>query len=215
MSTTVRSITVEPAEFTLVDFDPAEIADIAAQVADLVGLPADLAVKIVVDETTPQGRARLGSVDPVVIEAESGAFEDARRPRQMDPQAVWDVVGRLLYRAADRTDPGFGDPPPEGELSLEEATAWDAASMGRLARRGASDQRDRRLYHFRIRHGFNDVADALFDHLWGIDVLQWHEIKRVCETTAPIRSKTPIPKAPRAGKPRPRLKKRPPRHEKD
>jgi hypothetical protein len=36
--------------------------------------------------------------------------------------------------------------------------------------------RQRRLYHFRNRHGFTDVADAVFERVWGADGLSWAEL---------------------------------------
>ena len=55
-------------------------------------------VEIEVDETSPLGRAHVVSQDPVVIEAESGAFEDPKRPRQLSPAGTADVLGRVLLR---------------------------------------------------------------------------------------------------------------------
>jgi hypothetical protein len=60
--------------------------------------------------------------------------------------------------------------------------------VGRLARLGYPAQRQRRLYHFRNRHGFSDVADAAFDRLWTGDGLTWADIQAVCAETAAMRS---------------------------
>lgn len=181
---------MEPAEFSMVRFDAAEIAEIVERIAAEIGLPADLAIEVHIDETTPLGRARLASLDPAVIEVESGAFEDAKRPRELRPWAVADVAGRLLLRLRDRLDPAFvaaGEPPADAALTLAQATAWDAYAMGRLERLGHPSQRDRRHYHFRVRHGFTDVADQAFDHLWSADRLTWAEIDALCGETAAAR----------------------------
>ena len=48
--------------------------------------------------------------------------------------------------------------------------------MGRIGRLGHRVQRQRRLYHFRNRHGFTDAADAAFDRLWSGEGLTWADI---------------------------------------
>jgi hypothetical protein len=49
-------------------------------------------------------------------------------------------------------------------------------------------QRQRRLYHFRNRHGFSDVADAAFARLWDASGLTWADIQAVCDETEASRS---------------------------
>ena len=153
----MANVTVTPEEFTMVRFDSARIRDLASAVADAVGLANDLELRIEVDEQSPLGRTRVTSFDPVTITTESGAFEDPRRIRDLSDANVQDVLGRLLMRVRDRLDPVFGDPPPDKELSVQQHTAWDAYAVGRCARLGLPTQRQRRLYHFRIRH----LRDAL------------------------------------------------------
>ena len=47
--------------------------------------------------------------------------------------------------------------------------------MGRLERLGYDVRpRSRRLYHFRNRHGFTDVADNAFKRLWAAE----HDVRR-------------------------------------
>jgi hypothetical protein len=91
------------------------------------------------------------------------------------------VLGRLLFRVRDRLDPAFGDPPADEAIGLETSTAWDAYAVGRLVRLGFRhfDDRQRRLYQFRTRHGFTDAADAAFDALWDGDGLTWADIERL------------------------------------
>jgi hypothetical protein len=182
----VTEVTVVPDAYNFVEFDRDRIAAVAAKLMDEIGVRVPL--RIEVDESTPLGRAWLASLEPLVLTVESGAFEDPKRPRQMSERSVADVLGRLLFRVADRLDPTFGDVPPDDKLSLPESTAWDAYAMGRLARLGYPAQRQRRLYHFRNRHGFSDVADAAFDRLWTGTDLTWSDLVAVCDETAAVRN---------------------------
>jgi hypothetical protein len=172
-------VTVTPETFTMVTYDAGEIASIAERLIDEIGLPSSLDVHVKVDETTPLGRARVTSLEPVTVEAESGAFEDPKKPRQLSAFGTADVLGRLLFRVSDRLDPTFGEPPVDDDLELPLAVAWDAYAVGRLGRLGYHSQRQRRLYHFRNRHGFTDAADAAFDELWTSDGLTWADIERL------------------------------------
>jgi len=172
-------VTLEPATFALVDFDPAEVVEVVEGLLDTIGL--DRPVRLEVDQTTPLVHAEVRSIDPLVLFCESGALEDPRRLRQLSRSGAENVLGRLLYRVRDRLDPAFGDPPPEGELTLQQQAAWDAYAIGRLVRQGHShfEERQRRLYQFRTRHGFSDHGDATFAALWdGVD-LTWSDIDRL------------------------------------
>ena len=97
------------------------------------------------------------------------------------------MLGRLLFRVRDRRDPTFGTPPPDAELPLRQSVAWDVYSVGRLVRLGHRhyDNRQRRLYHFRNRHGFTDAADEAFERLWTADGLSWAEIAALSDEAAP------------------------------
>jgi hypothetical protein len=172
------TVTVTPETFSLVSYDSAEIASIVTELIDAIGLPSGTDVRIEVDETTPLGRASVSSIDPLVIAVESGALEDPKRPRNLSRSGSADVLGRLLFRVRDRLDPAFGDPPEDKELTLPQSVAWDAYCVGRLVRLGFRhyDNRQRRLYHFRNRHGFSDAADDAFDKLWTSDGLSWSDI---------------------------------------
>ena len=173
------SVTVTPEEFSLVNFDAAEIKSVIEELIPAVGLPADLDVRIEVDESTPLGRATVTSYgDPVVIAVESGALEDPKRPRQVSPTGSADVLGRLLFRIRDRRSESFGDPPDDADLTMAQSVAWDVYCIGRLVRLGYKhyDNRQRRLYHFRNRHGFTDAADEAFEQLWTADDLTWSDI---------------------------------------
>ena len=172
------TVTVTPETFSLVSYDSGEIASIVSDLMAAIGLPNDLDVRIEVDESTPLGRALIASADPLVITVESGALEDPKRPRNLSRTGSADVLGRLLFRVRDRRDPEFGDPPADGDLTLPQSVAWDAYCIGRLVRLGFKhyDNRQRRLYHFRNRHGFSDAADEAFDKLWTANNMTWSDI---------------------------------------
>jgi hypothetical protein len=184
----MAQVTVTPDEWHYVAFDSGRIAAVTEKLLGEIGIDADVAVEV--DETTPMGRVSTVSLQPLVIAVESGAFEDPKRPRQLSEQAVADVLGRLLHRCRDRLDPTFGDPPPDSELTLQQSTAWDAYAVGRCARLGYPVQRQRRLYHFRNRHGFTDVADQAFARLWDGEGVTWADIEAVVAETGAAKAAT-------------------------
>ena len=174
-------IDIRPETFSMVYFDAAEVRAIVERLVVELGLPDDLSITIEIDETTPMGRATVASVDPIVITAESGAFEDVKRPRHLSVDATTDVLGKLLFAVRDRLDPGFGEPPAEDDLTLQESAAWEAYCVARLGRLGHHVQRQRRLYQFRNRHGFTDAADAAFARLWTAEHLMWADIRAISQ----------------------------------
>lgn len=176
---TVDGVTVAPGTFRLVEFDATEIAQLTRGVATAVGLPPDLAIRVEVDETNPLGRAEVLSIEPLVLELESGALEHHHRPREISVERSEDMLGRMLMRVRDRLDPAFGEPPGDLDLEFPLSVAWDAYAIGRLARLGLPHQRERRRYHFRLRHGFSDHADKIFEQLWWADGLTWADIERI------------------------------------
>ncbi|MDP1792659.1 MAG: hypothetical protein Q8K63_00870 [Acidimicrobiales bacterium] len=183
----MAKVSVEPAEFHFVLFDASEIASLVGEVADLVGL--DREVQVTIDESTPLGRSSVTSLDPIVLSVEGGAFENAKAPRHLSARSVRDVTARLLFRVSDRLSGRFDDAPIDGEVPLPLNVAWDVYAVGRAARAGVDVSKARRLYHFRNRHGFTDVADAAFETLWAGDNLSWAEIEAlVADVTA---AKTP------------------------
>jgi hypothetical protein len=183
----MAKITVIPEKFNLVYFDSGRIAELAAEVAEVVGLPADFEIRIEVDEVSPLGRTTLTSLEPATVMIEGGAFENAKKPRHMSDDDVRGVLGRMFYRIRDRVLGGFGDAPPDEQLDLQQQTAWDAYAVGRTERAGLTDQKPRRQYHFRNRHGFSDAADAVFERLWRADALTWSDIEAACAETAAAR----------------------------
>ena len=186
----MAKVSVEPSEYHFVNFDSDVIAGLVSEVSDLVGIAPDASIQIKIDETTPLGRAVVTSLDPITIEVEGGAFENAKAPRQMSERSVRDVTARLLFKVADRLSGRFDGAPPEGEVPLPHIVAWDVYAVGRAARAGIDVSRPRRLYHFRNRHGFNDVADAAFEGLWTADNLTWDDICAVVDEVAAAR--TPV-----------------------
>ena len=171
----MAKVSVTPETFELINFDSGEITRLAEQVADAVGLGADVPVSIAIDETAMQGKssARVEG-DGVVIEASGGAFESLRKAREFDEERCKSVLGHALLKARDRLDPAFGDPPADADLGVREDVAWATAIEGRLARLGIIRGRpQRRIYHFRVRHGFSDTVDRVFQQLWDTDDVTW------------------------------------------
>ena len=181
-------VEIRPTEFSMVFFDAAEIQGIVEKLVAEIGLPADLSVTVEIDETTPMGRARVASVDPLLITAESGALEDVKAPRQLSAPGTIDVLGKLLFSVRDRLDPAFGEPPADEDLTLQESVAWEVYCVGRLGRLGHPVQRQRRLYQFRNRHGFTDAADAAFERLWSTEELTWAEISATSQEALAVLS---------------------------
>jgi len=177
------AVSVTPEQFSLVTFDHDRIVELAGDVVAKVGIPGDRDVRIEVDEANPLGRVRVTSLDPITITVEGGAFEDAKRPRHLSDVSVVDVLGRHLFRVRDRLDPAFGDPPADDKLTLQQSAAWDVYAVGRCERIGFGPSKPRRLYHFRNRHGFTDVADEAFEELWNGEGLTWADIDAVCART--------------------------------
>ena len=70
------SVSVTPDEFKFVFFDGARITSVAEKLLAEIGLDRDVSIEV--DESTPLGRARVTSVDPIVLSVESGAFEDTK-----------------------------------------------------------------------------------------------------------------------------------------
>ncbi|MEO6125400.1 MAG: hypothetical protein ABIR32_16995 [Ilumatobacteraceae bacterium] len=177
--------TVIPESFAYVSFDAAGICAIADQLAASIGL-ADHEIVIEVDESTPLARTKVSIDDrqAIHIRADSGAFEDTRLPRQQSDDATATAVGRMLLRAKDRLTGGFGEAPPDDELSLAHNAAWETYCLGRLGRIGVPINRQRWLYNFRNRHGFTDAGDVAFATLWESDGLTWGELTAISDRAA-------------------------------
>jgi hypothetical protein len=172
------SVTVTPQTFNFVAYDAALIQRVAEELLESLGL-ADRDLNIEVDETTPLARTRVEVGDAISIRAESGAFEDTRRPRQQSEVATATSLGRVLLRVRDRLNGGFGDAPPDEDLTLAQVAAWETYSVGRLERLGIEVNQQRWRYNFRNRHGFTDEADEAFNRLWAGDGLTWDELEAI------------------------------------
>ena len=171
------SVSVTPQTFNFVAYDAALIQRVAEELLASLGLDQD--VHIEVDETTPLSRTRVEIGDTISIRAESGAFEDTKRPRQQSEVATATALGRLLLRVRDRLNGGFGEAPPDDQLTLAQVAAWETYSVGRLARLGIEVNTQRWRYNFRNRHGFTDDADEAFNRLWSSDGLTWGELDSI------------------------------------
>jgi len=177
-------ITVTPEEFTLVDFDHAELLALVTEVATTIGHDPAVDITVEVDQDIPLIGTQLRSIDPVDLYIEGGAMEDPKRIRQFHASGARVVVGRLLMMAMDRRSEEFGPVPGNEDIELPLSTAWNTYVVGRLARLGFPSQRQRRLYTFRNRHGFTDAADAAFDKLWNSESLTWAEVAAISESAA-------------------------------
>ena len=131
------SVTVTPQEFAYVAFDAALTQQVAESLLSSLGL-ADRDVHIEVDETTPLSRLRVEIGETTIsIRAESGAFEDTKRPRQQSETTTATSLGRVLLRVRDRLTGGFDDAPPDEDLTLAQMAAWETYCVGRLERLGS------------------------------------------------------------------------------
>ncbi len=169
------SVTVTPDKFSFVMFDAPVIADVATALLERLAM-TEYDLTIEVDETTPLARITATGDSPIVVRAESGAFEDTKRPRHMSETAIATSLARVLLRARDRMDGTFGEAPADDELSLPQIAAWETYCVGRFSRLGYPVHQQRWRYNFRNRHGFTDSGDGSFDELFGSDRLTWGEL---------------------------------------
>ncbi len=176
------TVTVTPQTFSYVFFDAELIRSIAAGLLGALGMN-DHEVFIDVDETTPLARINCTIDDAIRIHADSGAFEDTRRPRQQSETATATSLARVLLRARDRLVGGFGEAPADEELSLAQVAAWETYCIGRLRRLGVPVNQQRWRYNFRNRLGFSDATDAAFEQIWTSEGLTWGELNAICDTS--------------------------------
>ena len=177
------NVSVSPATFTFVYFDPAIIRRIAEDLVGPLGL-GDREICIEVDETTPLARINAVVGETITIRADSGAFEDTRRPRHQSETATATSLGRILYRISDRLHSGFAEAPPDDQLTLAQMAAWETYSVGRLERLGIPVNQQRWRYNFRNRHGFSDAGDGSFERLWSSDALTWGQLDSISQAAA-------------------------------
>jgi hypothetical protein len=183
------AITVLPPTFNFVHFDAEHIEALVGELLERLGM-AERNVEVRVDETTPIVRISVEDGDPLIVRADSGAFEDPRRPREMSDENVRTNTGRVLLRARDRGDGSFAAAPADDQLTLLQLATWDTYCVGRLARLGYRVFEPRWRYNFRNRHGFSDASDAIFDELWTADALTWEKLSALADTAV----STPSPR---------------------
>jgi hypothetical protein len=177
------AVTVTPEQFTYVSFDAPTIEGLLSDLLDRLGM-SDRALRVEINEASPVVSIVAEDGDPIVVRADSGAFEEPRRPRALSDDNVITNAGRVLLRLRDRSDGSFADAPAEAGLTLAQVAAWDTYSVGRLAGLGYRAHAPRWRYNFRNRHGFTDAADAAFDRIWSADRLTWAELVGISETAA-------------------------------
>jgi hypothetical protein len=172
-------VTVAPEQFTFVKYDAGEIADVVADLAARIGLSNP--IRVVVDETTPLA-AMSSTIDGtssdalITVHVESGALEDTKHFTNFNRHHAEVSLGRMLLRAHDRLRADFADAPDDEALSLQDEASWNTYVNGRLDRLGVEGNRQRWLYNFRNRFGFNDAVDARFDALWNATDLAWSDL---------------------------------------
>jgi hypothetical protein len=177
------AVTVSPQEFTFVSFDAATIESLLGDLLGRLGM-GDRNLRVEINQASPVVRISAEDGDPIVVQADSGAFEEPRRPRSLSEDNVITNTGRVLLRLRDRTDGSFADAPAEDALSLAETAAWDTYSVGRIGRLGYHVHQPRWRYNFRNRHGFSDATDAAFDRIWGADQLTWADLSAISQGAA-------------------------------
>lgn len=186
----MAKVTVTPENFELIEFDHAEVLAVAQEMADKVGLGDDVEVELEIDEAMMQPHVD-SSIDGkrIILKVTGGALEDQRQARHLDPQRARQTLGIHLMRGRDRLDPSFADAPAHADLTVQQAAAWDTYTEGRLSRLGVPGRPQRRIYHFRLRHGFSDGIDAIFQRLWDGSDLSWADIQGACDEAAELKAK--------------------------
>jgi hypothetical protein len=183
-----HSIRLTPEAFTMVKFDAGELLALAEEAATAVGVPDDVGIAIEVDEALPHplvasvAEIKDGSI---ALWFTGGAFEDPQYQAQLQPAISKTELAAALLRARDRLDGGFEDAPPDAELSERQRAIWDVYAEGRVSRLdGFTVKEPRRRYTYRLRAGFNDVADAEYEKLWAAPSLTWAGLSEIEERVA-------------------------------
>jgi hypothetical protein len=183
-----HQIRLTPEAFTMVKFDAAELLAIAEDAATAVGVPDDVGIAIEVDEALPHPLvASLVEINDgsIALWFSGGTFEDPQYQAQLHPAISRTELAAALLRARDRLDGGFEDAPPDVELSERQRAIWDVYAEGRVARlAGFTVKEPRRRYTYRLRCGFNDVADAEYERLWVTPSLTWAQLGEIEERLA-------------------------------
>lgn len=176
-------ISLVPEAFTLVKYDAGSLLAIAQDAATAVGVPDDVSIAIEVDEALPGPLiASASEAEPGKLSFwfSGGCFEDPKRQAELQPELSRTELGAAFLRGRDRLDGGFEDAPGDGEISPRQRAIWDVYAEGRLHRLGGFLVNEaRRRYTYRLRAGFNDVADAEYEQLWAAEGFSWSELEAV------------------------------------
>ena len=192
------TVSVTPEAFILVPYDSGEIRGIIEDVAAQVGFPDGVDIALRVDETLPHPilGTNIDVVDGAVqLYCSGGNFEARNKSRTFSAPHARAEITHMLLRAVDRLRGGFETAAADADLTLGERQAWDTYAWGRAARLGHNVHEQKRLYDFRMQHGFNDAADAAYARLYAAETTTWAGIREICaETGANLRAtpKTPI-----------------------
>jgi hypothetical protein len=175
-------ITLDPEAFTMVKYDAGELVALADEAATAVGVPDEVAISIQVDEALPHPLiASMVWIDDGTIGMwfSGGSFEDPQRQAELHPDNSRTELAAAFLRARDRLDGGFEDAPPDGDLTERQRAIWDVYAEGRAARLGFTVKEPRRRYTYRLRCGFNDVADGEYEQLWAASSLSWSQLEEI------------------------------------
>jgi hypothetical protein len=179
-----HTFTLDPETFTLVKFDAAELLALAEEAATAAGVPDDVSIAIDVDEALPHPLvASMSWITDgnIGLWFSGGSFEDPQHQAMLHFENSKAELAGALLRARDRLDGGFEDAPPDGELSERQRGIWDVFTEGRISRLGFRVNEPRRRYSYRLRAGFNDVADAEYEQLWVGTSLTWAQLSEIEE----------------------------------
>ena len=185
-------ITVVPETYTKVDYDAAVLAGYAqTSLERVMGLVSDLDVDIRIDEEAATTRFAIVSIDPIVVDVNSGAVENLRDPRRLGEGEANLTFTRIFLEVFDRRSATFGAPALDEKPLQQHLMAWDVNLHGRLARMGLRLHQPRYRYNFRNRHGFSDHADGIFDQLWDAGDTTWGRIVELSDSAL-----TPVDRGP-------------------
>ncbi len=187
------AITVKPDPFHLIMFDAGVIRDLVEEIAGSLGVPTATNIQLTVDEEIPM--PIVATMADVVdggydLWCTGACFEARNKSRAFSEAHARAEITGMILRANDRVSGGFENAPADSELLPGERIAWDCYTMGRVASLGHKVHIQKRLYDFRLQHGFTDAADAAFDRLWNTSATAFEAISEVCvETGAASRPK--------------------------
>ena len=183
-----------PADVHFVAFDAALIHRVAEELLD-VARHRPSTVRIEVDETHAAGAhraSRSATRSRSAPRAARSKTPSGRASRARSPPRRRSAGCCCASR--DRLSGGFGEAPPDDELSLAQVAAWETYCVGRLERLGIAVNQQRWLYNFRNRHGFTDAADAAFDR--AVDERR-PDVGASCEAISDVRRCRPRHECPR------------------